>query len=79
MVNKISLGYYHASAINDQGIVFTWGRGINGQLGHGSILNEDHVRPVSALSNYKVIDVSCGESHTMELTNKGEVYTWGGG
>jgi alpha-tubulin suppressor-like RCC1 family protein len=38
---KISLGYYHAAAINDKGVVFTWGRGINGQLGHGSILSED--------------------------------------
>jgi RCC1 and BTB domain-containing protein len=75
----MSLGYYHAAAISDKGIVFTWGRGINGQLGHGSILNEDSVRPVNALSTSFVIDISCGESHTLALTNQGEVYTWGGG
>jgi len=24
------LGYYHGAAITDKGIVFSWGRGING-------------------------------------------------
>jgi RCC1 and BTB domain-containing protein len=76
---KLSLGYYHAAAINDKGQVFTWGRGINGQLGHGSILNEDSLRVVSALINQFMIDIACGESHSMSLTNKGEVFTWGGG
>ena len=78
-ITKLSLGYYHAAAISDKGIVFTWGRGINGQLGHGSILNEDSVRIVSALTNYMITDISCGESHSTALTIKGEVYTWGGG
>jgi len=78
-ITKLSLGYYHAAAINDKGTVFTWGRGINGQLGHGSILNEDSVRPVSEISNHLMIDIACGESHSMSLSNNGEVYTWGGG
>jgi len=42
-------------------------------------LNEDQIRPVSALSNYHIIDISCGESHTLALSDKGEVYSWGGG
>ena len=78
-ITKLSLGYYHAAGINDKGTVFTWGRGINGQLGHGSILNEDSVRPVSEISNHLMIDIACGESHSMSLSNNGEVYTWGGG
>ena len=76
---KLSLGYYHAAAISDKGIVFTWGRGINGQLGHGSILNEDSVRPVSALTHCFIVDIACGESHSLALSDKNEVYTWGGG
>ena len=43
------------------------------------MLSEDSVRPVSALQNIQVIDISCGESHTLALTDKGEVYSWGGG
>ena len=57
VITKVSLGYYHAAAINDQGIVFTWGRGISGQLGTGTILNEDNVKHVAELSNIFVKDV----------------------
>ena len=29
-ITKLSLGYYHAAAINEQGAVFSWGRGNSG-------------------------------------------------
>jgi len=29
-ITKISLGFYHAAALNEQFQMFTWGRGING-------------------------------------------------
>ena len=60
-------------------MVFSWGRGNSGQLGHGNILNEDQVRPISELENIYMIDVTCGESHTISLSAEGDVYTWGGG
>ena len=37
------------------------------------------MKQVSALTNIFVKDIDCGESHTVALTDKGEVYTWGGG
>lgn len=78
-ITKLALGYYHAAAINDAGTVFCWGRGNSGQLGCGNVLNEDSIRPVSALASIFVKDILCGESHTLALTQSGEVYTWGGG
>jgi len=42
-------------------------------------MNEDSVRLISSLENDFIIDIACGESHSMALTTKGEVYTWGGG
>jgi alpha-tubulin suppressor-like RCC1 family protein len=42
-------------------------------------MNEDSVHLVSSLENDFIIDIACGESHSIGLTNKGEVYTWGGG
>lgn len=33
---KLSLGYYHAAAISEQGMLFSWGRGNSGQLGCGN-------------------------------------------
>ena len=78
-ITKLSLGYYHAAAINRHGMVFTWGRGNSGQLGCGNVLNEDQVRSVSSLADHFIVDVHCGESHTVALTSEGDVYTWGGG
>ena len=46
-ITKISLGFYHAAALNEQFQMFTWGRGINGQLGHGEIYNELSVKQVA--------------------------------
>ena len=40
IITKVSLGGYHAAALSEDGEIYTWGRGINGQLGHGSMTNE---------------------------------------
>jgi len=37
---KVSLGIHHAVALTSNGLLYSWGRGINGQLGHGEIANE---------------------------------------
>lgn len=40
-ITKLALGHYHATAIDDHGVVYSWGRGNHGQLGRGNVLNED--------------------------------------
>lgn len=59
--------------------MFSWGRGNSGQLGCGNVSSEDSVKCVNTLSGHFVVDVHCGESHTVALTVEGEVYAWGGG
>lgn len=39
-IQRVSLGIHHAIALTSNGLLFSWGRGINGQLGHGEIPNE---------------------------------------
>ena len=34
---------------------------------------------MTALKNLKLIFASCGDVHTMVLTNEGEIYCFGGG
>jgi alpha-tubulin suppressor-like RCC1 family protein len=38
-IEKLVLGIYHGLAVNFDGRVFSWGRGLNGQLGHNSLNN----------------------------------------
>ena len=37
------------------------------------------MRHVETLADHCVIDLQCGEGHTVALTSEGEVFTWGGG
>lgn len=37
-VNSIACGWYHTVALTDVGLVYSWGSGADGQLGHGDTL-----------------------------------------
>ena len=78
VVTKIAFGAYHVAAVTSDGICLTWGRGNSGQLGRGQVCSEDGIGKITILDGL-VADIACGESHTVALTKKGEVYSWGGG
>lgn len=67
-ITRLALGFYHAAAIDDQGVVYSWGRGNSGQLGCGNVLSEDCVKPVNTLANNFIVDIHCGEAHTVALS-----------
>lgn len=48
-----------------------------GKLGHGN--ENGHSRPcvVDVLSGVHITEVACGSRHTVALTDKGEVFSWG--
>jgi alpha-tubulin suppressor-like RCC1 family protein len=50
-------------AISD-GALYSWGKGIDGQLGHGNTKNMPKPTLVESLGN-EVEDVSCGTNHTI--------------
>lgn len=56
----------------------SWGRGEDGQLGHGDA--EDRLLPthLSALDGHEIASVTCGADHTIAYSNsRSEVYSWG--
>jgi len=68
-------------------LVYSWGSGVDGQLGHGvidynkSILGNNYVetipKPIDYLKNLSIVNVSAGTYHSAALSNDGKVYTWG--
>ena len=83
---KISCGGRHTACIDDKGKLYTWGWGGNnyitgavGGLGHGNKKSYSKPKQVKLLENEFIIDVSCGEKHTLCLTNDGKVYAFGEG
>ena len=57
------------------------GNGADGKLGHGDTNNQDQPKMVEFFekNNIKVKDAVAGERHTIVLSDKGEVYTFGYG
>uniref|UniRef100_A0A8C0I9D6 Alsin Rho guanine nucleotide exchange factor ALS2 n=1 Tax=Bubo bubo TaxID=30461 RepID=A0A8C0I9D6_BUBBB len=57
--------------------VWSWGKGKEGQLGHGDVLPRLQPLCVKSLDGKEVIHLSAGGHHSLALTAKSQVYTWG--
>ncbi|QVK16776.1 DUF5011 domain-containing protein [Mycoplasmatota bacterium] len=80
-ITKVSLGYYHSSAITSEGRMFTWGRNNDSQLGDGTTTNKSN--PTEITSNFNnlgdgetITKVSLG-NNSSAITSEGRIYTWG--
>lgn len=78
-IKQIACGGFHTAAVSETGEVYTWGGGEHGQLGHGDRVNKTIPTLIEALSEKLIVQVTCGWSHTVALSDTGEVYTWGNG
>ncbi|KAL0895990.1 hypothetical protein ABMA27_011981 [Loxostege sticticalis] len=80
-VIKVAAGVACSAVITSRGALYTWGRGIQGRLGHGTIENCLTPQPVSfsAHNIERVIDVALGwgESQTLCCTWEGAVQVFG--
>ncbi|XP_028645043.1 E3 ubiquitin-protein ligase HERC2, partial [Grammomys surdaster] len=76
-VIKVRCGSQFSIALTKDGQVYSWGKGDNQRLGHGT---EEHVRYpklLEGLQGKKVIDVAAGSTHCLALTEDSEVHSWG--
>ncbi|XP_074492829.1 E3 ubiquitin-protein ligase HERC2 isoform X1 [Sebastes fasciatus] len=74
---KVCCGSQFSVALTKDGQVYTWGKGDNQRLGHGT---DEHVRYpklLDSLQGKKVVDVAVGSTHCLALTDDGEVHSWG--
>ncbi|KAK5904604.1 hypothetical protein CesoFtcFv8_006147 [Champsocephalus esox] len=76
-VVAIACGQDHCLAVCASGKVFSWGAGEDGQ--RGLLPNLLHNRPshVQMPLPIPVIQVACGNSHSLALTTGGDVFSWG--
>ncbi|KAG9413681.1 hypothetical protein AC1031_012908 [Aphanomyces cochlioides] len=68
VVQTIMLGEWHSVALTDDGSIYAWGFGEEGQLGLGDDRNTSFPLEVTALSGTSPISVSCGATHTVVIT-----------
>ncbi|XP_053477990.1 probable E3 ubiquitin-protein ligase HERC6 [Ictalurus furcatus] len=79
-VAAVACGQDHSLALCDSGQVFSWGAGGEGQLGHNNLVAKC-LKPVPLVIplpvQIPVVQVACGNFHSLALTKGGEVYSWG--
>lgn len=74
-VIDISTSSFHSLACTDEGTVYGWGCNRNGEL---ALPNKDKIfnKPVilPPLSKYLIVKVSCGNDHSLALSNNNMLY-----
>ncbi|CAA0839519.1 Ultraviolet-B receptor UVR8 [Striga hermonthica] len=76
----ISAGASHSVALLSGNVVCSWGRGEDGQLGHGDAEERFFPTQLSALNDEEIVSVTCGADHTTAYSeSKLQVYSWGWG
>lgn len=73
----IAAGQYHSLALTSTGRVFSWGWGVHGQLGHGSVENQPVPIMLSAFEGQVVNAVGGGHAHSLFLLSSGQVFACG--
>ncbi|MGH0164434.1 UNVERIFIED_CONTAM: hypothetical protein FKN15_061376 [Acipenser sinensis] len=74
----VSCGKAHTLAVSEQGQVFSWGAGSDGQLGLGTTEEVVKVpRLIKKLCEHRITQVMCGSQHCIALSRDGQLFTWG--
>ncbi len=85
VITKVSTGYYHTMALDDQGRVWAWGWNGFGQLGSDAVpdgtdnpaaFTKTPVK-VTGLDDVKIVDVEAAYGHSVLLDENGTVWAWG--
>ena len=76
-VERVGAGDSHVLAITDGGVVFSWGLGYYGCLGHGDETSRYTPTKIQALSGTVISSVTAGACHSVAIDDGGRVLMWG--
>ncbi|XP_034137054.1 probable E3 ubiquitin-protein ligase HERC4 isoform X1 [Drosophila guanche] len=78
VVVQIACGSRHSMALTDWGQILSWGDNDCGQLGHATHKEIIELPKVLRyLVSKTVVQIACGNNHSLALTSCGELYSWG--
>uniref|UniRef100_A0A2K6GM62 Alsin Rho guanine nucleotide exchange factor ALS2 n=1 Tax=Propithecus coquereli TaxID=379532 RepID=A0A2K6GM62_PROCO len=85
-VVTVATGSFHSGAVTESGVVYMWGENAAGQC---AVANQQYVpepNPVSIsdsetspLLAVRILQLACGEEHTLALSISREIWAWGTG
>ena len=77
--SQVACGYNYTIVVSEVGVVFTWGSGKYGALGHGDTRDRPSPTAVEGLSKHRVISVSAGYGHSAMVDEGGKLFVCGQG
>ncbi|CAE7405178.1 UVR8 [Symbiodinium natans] len=78
-VTYVAAGEAHTAAVDELGGLYTWGQGAFGRCGHGVGTDMPSPARVESLSGVSMSQVALGLMHSVAMSVKGQLYTWGKG
>ena len=75
----VQSGRNHSLHLTRDGDVFSYGSGIQCAVGHGGSRSAFTPTILKPLRDKRIIQIACGEHHSLVLTDKADVYAWGRG
>lgn len=76
-IAMLACGDMHACALTSTGLLFTWGTGNSGRLGHGDIMDKREPTLLRHSTTVPFKQMACGFAFTGAVSVEGKLYTWG--
>jgi len=76
-VTSIASHESHSLFLTQEGRIWSCGKGFCGLLGHGNISDSLEPKLVESLLHVRIVDVAVGVRHSVAVSEKGQVFTWG--
>ncbi|KAI9906373.1 hypothetical protein PsorP6_003373 [Peronosclerospora sorghi] len=77
-ISTVECGEFHTVALSTDGEIWAWGNGEYGRLGNGESTTCEVPEPIEFFSKDNIIAIAAGRDFSFALTDKGELYSWGG-
>jgi alpha-tubulin suppressor-like RCC1 family protein len=78
-LKQIVCSKYHTLQLTRDGFVYSYGNADFSVSGHGGSKTTPQPQILKHLSDKRVVQIACGEGHSLILTDKNDVYSWGRG
>ena len=75
---SVAANKYHSLGLTGQGLVYSWGHGRGGRLGHGDEATQPEPQMIASLRlQHQIREVAAGQNHSLALSTNGELFSWG--
>jgi alpha-tubulin suppressor-like RCC1 family protein len=78
-VVKVAAGALFSACLTEEGRMYIWGNGEQGQLGLGNTIRKADLPTLQQALKEEVLDLICGENSLICITKSGKAHGWGQG